>query len=119
MKTREQIIEELSSAQSAKEVYSVRVPYDSGAVMTFDKTMMDLAMKSWDGVPERDRERLLHSIKKHIRKDVKRISAGQAPQRSADEFASEVALWFAHEVLFADGEKHMIATPDINEMVRQ
>lgn len=70
-------------------------------------------MASWRINPdEGSREGAMASIRAAIKRTVKRMKQKRATGKEMDDLAADIALWLGHELVFADGEKHLIKGPE-------
>jgi hypothetical protein len=113
MKTEAEVIAALLQAESEKRLVSCRIPRAGDLCISFERHMVEQAMHCWKDMTPRARRIGNASVRLSIKRGVRRMRAGahKIPQKDMDALASDVALWLAHEILFADGEKHLIKNP--------
>jgi len=87
-------------------------PGSGDMIITLERRMIDDAFVQWKLRDEAGRERAMASIRKAIKRANKHIERGTMTQRKANDMASDIALFLGHELMFADGEKWLVKTPD-------
>ena len=113
------IREALMKAHNEKRLISCKVPGGGDMAIALEKHMVDQALKDWRDIPEIARASTLGSVRRTIKRAVKRMKQGRATDREMDELAADVALWLAHDLLFADGERHLIKGPSKEDLLRK
>jgi hypothetical protein len=107
------IREALAKAHDEKRLVSCRVPNGGGIAMALEQHIVEDAINSWrsSGDDESARKALLSSISRSIERVVERVKQGKATDGEMDDLAADVALWLGHELLYADGERHLVKGP--------
>lgn len=115
----ERIREEILKAHDERRLVSCRIPYGGDITITFEKHLVDQAMDGWRNKSAPDRKSAMKSILRTIKRTVKRIKQGEASEEEMDELAADIALWLGHELVFADGEKHLIKGPSRDSLQKE
>ncbi len=88
-------------------------PGSGDMMITLERRMVDDAIAQWAlRDDEAGREPAMASIRQAIKRANKHIERGTMTQRKANDMASDIALFLGHELMFADGEKWLVKTPD-------
>lgn len=88
-------------------------PGSGDMMITLERRMVDDAIAQWTlRDDEAGRERAMTSIRKAIKRANKHIERGTMTQKGANDMASDIALFLGHELMFSDGEKWLVKTPD-------
>lgn len=109
---RDAVVEKLVSAAADGTLTTFRVPGGGGMCLTVDAAMVQQARKAWGDIEPARRASTFDSIKRSIKSGLKRHRRGTLTQQQCDEFASDCALWFVHQLMFGDGERHIVDNPD-------
>lgn len=99
---------QLVKAHDEGQLVSCRIPGGGNISIALERHMVDQAMAAWKGIPPADRERTFASVSRAIKRGVKRMKQKRARPAEMDALAADIALWLGHELVFADGEKHLI-----------
>lgn len=108
--TRDATIEALHKAATDGTLTTFRLP-GSDLFLSLDATMMRQALAAWDDIPAQRRVNTLASVRRAMKSALKKAKRGRLDQAATDAFASDAALWLAHELRFSDGERHIIESP--------
>lgn len=110
---RDAVLEQLIAVANAGTLTTFRVPSGDGTFcLSIDATMMRQAQNGWRGIAPVVRASVLRNVKRAIKSGLKRHRRGTLTQEQCNAFAFDCALWFVHELMFADGEKHVVNGPD-------
>ena len=116
MKSEQDIRDALVQAHNDGRLVTCRVPYGGDLAIALERHMVDQAMTEWNGKPEPARRSAMVSVLKEIKRVVKRMKQQKATGADMDGLAADVALWLGHELMFADGERHLIKGPELGEL---
>ena len=112
------IAEKLIKAHDEKRLVSCKIPYGGDLVIALERHMVDHAIDEWRRTREGVRHFSMLSVLKTIKHTVKRMKRGRATGKEMDELAADVALWIGHELLFSDGEKHLVKGPTREDLLK-
>lgn len=108
----------LIKAHGEKRLITCRIPDGGDIMITLESHMVDQAMAAWKAMPEPERDRTIGSVRRAIKRTIKRLKKDRATQSERDALAADIALWLGHELLFSDGERHLIKGPDPSDLMK-
>lgn len=93
-----------------------RWPGSGQSMLGIERKQIDEAMTIWSAMPEHVRDQRMASVRREMKRGSKRLHRGTASQAEVDNFAADVALWLAHELVFGDGERWLVKGPSANDV---
>lgn len=112
------ILENLIAAANAGTLTTFRLPGGGDLALSIDGTMMRQAQEGWADCPAERRRKTFESVKRAVKRGLKHHKRHGLSQKERDEWASDCALWFVHELLYADGEKYLTKGPQESDLRR-
>lgn len=100
--------EKLIDAYANGRMVQFTFPGGRDLVFGIERHSLDIAMTLWSVMNDDDRSQRMRSVLREIKRGTKRVKNGRATQRQADEFAADLTLWLAHELLYSNGEKWLV-----------
>jgi hypothetical protein len=85
--------------------------------LAIERHVIDNAIIAWQTMPVDQHKKALWSIKKTLNRIIERVQKRTATQQESDNLAADAALWLAHELLYADGERHLRKNPSTATLV--
>lgn len=109
----------LLKAHDENRLVTCKFPGGGNLSISLEKHMVEQSMRSWkDEIPPAERQRTLSSVMRAIKRVTKRLKKDIATQRERDELAADIALWLGHELMFSDGERHLVKGVARSELTR-
>lgn len=87
-------------------------PGSGDMVITLERRMINDAIAQWQLRDEAGREGAMDSIRSALKRANKRIARNKLSQQEANDLASDIALFIAHELVYADGEQWLAKNPE-------
>jgi hypothetical protein len=91
-------------------------PPNADATMACSRSMLDSTMLSFSSMGRSARRGIMRSVARCLAESGPLMETGKATQKQADDFAADCAIWLAHELMFSDGQKHLVKAPNRNAM---
>lgn len=88
-----------------------KLPSSRGLCLTIERHTIDEGMDAWLALPGPERKSAFWSVQKALKRGIERIEKRTASQAESDGLAADAALWLAHELLYGDGERHLMKNP--------
>lgn len=111
------IREALAKAHDEKRLISCRFPGGGDFCIALERHMVDDSIREWLKMTPKERGAAMLSIRRQIKRGVKRFKQGRATGKETNALASDIALWLGHELLFSDGQRHLIKGPRREDLV--
>ncbi|MGE3712228.1 MAG: hypothetical protein AB7G35_21485 [Hyphomicrobiaceae bacterium] len=118
MTREDEIKAKLVQAARDGKLISFTYPYAGKHAISVDRHMIDDAMRAWMDLREDDRDGVYASVIRNIKSVGKRMKKKIATPQQMDGLAADCALWLAHQLLFADGERHLIKGPSADDLLK-
>jgi hypothetical protein len=101
----------LITAQAEGRLVTCKIPGGGDLSIAFERHQLEQALEAWRAMDDAERGPMIRSVRNAIARTLKRIKRNKASQKEFDAFASDMQLWLGWEMLYADGEKHIIEGP--------
>ena len=108
MGTREDHKAELLKAHDDKTLVSFSLPGWGGDVISITPDMYQQGVDVWKSMHPAKRQQIMQSVRRSVKRLYRRVHSGRAAREEVDAFAADAALWLTHDILFADGERHLV-----------
>jgi len=98
------LVERLISDERAEKYTLFRVPNSGGLCLAIDQRMLASSVGAWRGMamPESERRMLVNRIIDAIAANTEAFRTMSLSPDQNEDFVDKCALWFAHELLYAD-----------------
>lgn len=88
---------------------SFKLPNSGGLALSVERHMLEQAMDYWHTEQNGDtRQHVIQSVREHLKAAIKRMKRGKMSDKEYDDLASDACLWLGFEMVYADGEKHLV-----------
>lgn len=111
MKTKSEIWAELQSLHAVGGLVYFNAPHTE-FTMAAEKRQLDDALGHFEAMGRSKRRVAMSSIRNALERAGPRVQAETATQAEADAFAADCILFLAHELIYADGERLLVAPPE-------
>lgn len=112
MSTVEQQKEKIRKAFAEDRLITCLIPNSGNLILMIERHTVEQAMDEWTKRDAVSRRKSMESVRKSIKRVLKRVKTGKASQKEANDMAADVALWLGHELVFANGEQYLVKPPE-------